>query len=92
MAQLVEQETLNFEAEGSSPSTSTQIQLSGVTATRQSPKLHDGSSNLPASAIAEWCNGSTPDSDSGNIGSIPVSAAHMYRLSPGGGRSAKPTR
>ena len=92
MAQLVEQETLNFEAEGSSSSTSTQIQMSGVTATQQSPKLHDGSSNLPASAIAEWCNGSTPDSDSGNIGSIPVSAAHMYRLSPGGGRSAKPTR
>ena len=49
--------------------------MSGVKGAQQSPKLHDGSSNLPASAIAEWCNGIISDSDSEDTGSTPVSAA-----------------
>lgn len=29
--------------------------------------------------LADWCNGSTPDSDSGNIGPIPVLAVKIRK-------------
>ena len=29
--------------------------------------------------LANWCSGSTPDSDSGDIGSIPVLAVKKYK-------------
>ena len=37
-------------------------------------KTEDKGSNPLLPAIAKWCNGSTSDSDSENIGSIPVLA------------------
>lgn len=33
--------------------------------------------------LADWCSGSTPDSDSGDIGSIPVLAVKKYKKKRG---------